>query len=127
VPRVCVVLRKAYGGAFIVMDCKSMGNDCALAWPSAEIAVMGAKGAVEILNRRDLAGVPEGAERDERRRSLETAYEDRYLSPAEAAERGYVDEVIDPVDTRRAVAGALAALAAKRERLRARRHDNIPL
>jgi acetyl-CoA carboxylase carboxyltransferase component len=127
VPRVCVVLRKAYGGAFIVMDCKSMGNDCALAWPSAEIAVMGAKGAVEILNRRDLAGVPEGAERDERRRSLETAYEDRYLPPAEAAERGYVDEVIDPVDTRRAVAGALAALAAKRERLRARRHDNIPL
>jgi acetyl-CoA carboxylase carboxyltransferase component len=127
VPRVCVVLRKAYGGAFIVMDCKSMGNDCALAWPSAEIAVMGAPGAIEILHRRDLAAVPEGAERDARRRELEDDYTARFLSPAIAAERGYVDEVIDPLDTRRAVAGALAALAAKRERLRARRHDNIPL
>jgi acetyl-CoA carboxylase carboxyltransferase component len=127
VPRVCVVLRKAYGGAFIVMDCKSMGNDCALAWPSAEIAVMGAKGAVEILGRRDLAGVPEGPDRDARRAELEAEYEAVHLSPATALDRGYVDEVIDPVDTRRAVAGALAALSAKRERLRHRRHDNIPL
>jgi acetyl-CoA carboxylase carboxyltransferase component len=127
VPRVCVVLRKAYGGAFIVMDCKSMGNDCALAWPTAEIAVMGAKGAVEILNRRDLTSVPEGDERETRRRSYEAEYEAVHLSPAAALDRGYVDEVIDPADTRRAVAGALTALAAKRERLRARRHDNIPL
>lgn len=127
VPRVCVVLRKAYGGAFIVMDCKSMGNDCALAWPGAEIAVMGAKGAVEILGRRDLAEVPEGAEREARRAQLEADYEAVHLSPAAALERGYVDEVIEPADTRRAVAGALAALAGKRERLPARRHDNIPL
>ncbi|HEX6569682.1 MAG TPA: carboxyl transferase domain-containing protein [Acidimicrobiales bacterium] len=127
VPRVCVVLRKAYGGAFIVMDCKSMGNDCALAWPTAEIAVMGAKGAVEILGRRDLAAVPEGPEREARRRALEADYEAVHLSPAAALERGYVDDVIDPADTRRAVVGALAALAAKRERLRPRRHDNIPL
>jgi len=127
VPRVCVVLRKAYGGAFIVMDCKSMGNDCALAWPSAEIAVMGAQGAVEILNRRDLAAVPEGPEREAERRRLEADYEARYLSPDVAADRGYVDEVIDPLDTRRAVAGALAALGAKREALRPRRHENIPL
>ncbi|MBN2621759.1 MAG: methylmalonyl-CoA carboxyltransferase [Acidimicrobiales bacterium] len=127
VPRVCVVLRKAYGGAFIVMDCKSMGNDCALAWPSAEIAVMGAKGAVEILGRRELAAVPEGAERDDRRAQLEAQYEATHLSPAAALDRGYVDEVIEPADTRRAVAGALVALAAKRERLRHRRHDNIPL
>jgi acetyl-CoA carboxylase carboxyltransferase component len=127
VPRVCVVLRKAYGGAFIVMDCKSMGNDCALAWPSAEIAVMGAKGAVEILGRRDLAAVPEGPEREARRAALEADYEAVHLSPAAALDRGYVDEVIDPADTRRAVAGALAALSAKREQLRPRRHDNIPL
>ena len=127
VPRVCVVLRKAYGGAFIVMDCKSMGNECALAWPSAEIAVMGAKGAVEVLGRRDLATVPEGPEREARRAALEADYEAVHLSPAAALERGYVDEVIDPADTRRAVAGALAALSAKRERLRPRRHDNIPL
>jgi acetyl-CoA carboxylase carboxyltransferase component len=127
VPRVCVVLRKAYGGAYIVMDCKSMGNDCALAWPSAEIAVMGAKGAVEILNRRALNGATSDGERDARRREFEADYEAVHLSPAAALERGYVDEIIDPADTRSAVAGALMALAAKRERLRSRRHDNIPL
>jgi acetyl-CoA carboxylase carboxyltransferase component len=127
VPRVCVVLRKAYGGAFIVMDCKSMGNDCALAWPSAEIAVMGARGAVEILHRRALNGTASDGEREVRRRQLEADYEAAHLSPAAALERGYVDDVIDPVDTRGAVAGALVALAAKRERLRPRRHDNIPL
>jgi acetyl-CoA carboxylase carboxyltransferase component len=127
VPRVCVVLRKAYGGAYIVMDCKSMGNDCALAWPGAEIAVMGARGAVEILGRRELDALPEGAEREARRTALEIDYEAAHLSPAVALDRGYIDDVIDPTDTRRAVAGALAALAAKRERLRPRRHENIPL
>jgi acetyl-CoA carboxylase carboxyltransferase component len=127
VPRVCVVLRKAYGGAFIVMDCKSMGNDCALAWPSAEIAVMGARGAVEILHRRALNGAASDGEREVGRRQLEADYEAVHLSPAAALERGYVDDVIDPVDTRGAVAGALVALAAKRERLQPRRHDNIPL
>jgi acetyl-CoA carboxylase carboxyltransferase component len=127
VPRVCVVLRKAYGGAYIVMDCKSMGNDCALAWPSAEIAVMGARGAVGILHRRALATADSDDAREARRRQFEAEYEAVHLSPATATQRGYVDEVIDPVDTRRAVAGALLALAAKRERLRARRHDNIPL
>jgi propionyl-CoA carboxylase beta chain len=127
VPRVCVVLRKAYGGAFIVMDCKSMGNDCALAWPSAEIAVMGAKGAVEILHRRELNGATSDGDREARRREFEADYEAVHLSPAAALERGYVDEIIDPAGTRDAVAGALVALAAKRERLRPRRHDNIPL
>jgi acetyl-CoA carboxylase carboxyltransferase component len=127
VPRVCVVLRKAYGGAYIVMDCKSMGNDCALAWPGAEIAVMGAKGAVEILHRRALNGATTDEQRDAHRRQLEAEYESVHLSPTAALERGYVDEVIDPADTRTAVAGALVALAAKRERLRYRRHDNIPL
>jgi len=127
VPRVCVVLRKAYGGAFIVMDCKSMGNDCALAWPSAEIAVMGPRGAVEILGRRALAEVPEGAERDARRAELESAYEAEHLSPTAALERGFVDDVIDPADTRESVAGALLALVGKRERLAPRRHENIPL
>jgi acetyl-CoA carboxylase carboxyltransferase component len=127
VPRVCVVLRKAYGGAYIVMDCKSMGNDCALAWPSAEIAVMGARGAVEILGRRELDALPEGVEREARRSALEAEYEAAHLSPAMALDRGYIDDVIDPADTRRAVADALVALAAKRERLRPRRHENIPL
>jgi acetyl-CoA carboxylase carboxyltransferase component len=127
VPRVCVVLRKAYGGAFIVMDCKSMGNDCALAWPTAEIAVMGAKGAVEILHRRALNGADSDGEREAHRHQLEADYEAVHLSPTVALERGYVDEIIDPADTRGAVAGALLTLAAKRERLRPRRHDNIPL
>src|SRR5690606_41160247 len=81
VPRVCLVIRKAYGGAYIVMDCKAMGNDCALAWPTAEIAVMGAGGAVEILHRRELGELPPGEARDRRRRELEAAYDGTHLTP----------------------------------------------
>lgn len=126
VPRVSVVLRKAYGGAYIVMDCKAMGNDCALAWPSAEIAVMGAKGAVEILHRKTLHAAPDD-ERDSRRTQLEDEYAAEHLSPRVAAERGFVDAVIEPATTRQVIAGALSALATKRERPSRRRHDNIPL
>ncbi|RMH79863.1 MAG: methylmalonyl-CoA carboxyltransferase [Actinomyces sp.] len=118
VPRVNVTLRKSYGGAYIVMDSKRMGNDVALAWPSAEIAVMGAKGAVEILHRR-----ADPAERLE----LERRYEERLLNPYIAAERGTVDAVIDPADTRREIHEALEMLLAKREKLPRRRHDNTPL
>jgi propionyl-CoA carboxylase beta chain len=113
-----VVLRKAFGGAYIVMDSKTMGNDLCLAWPSAQIAVMGARGAVAVLHRR---------EPEERRAALEAAYEAAYLTPWVAAERGYVDAVIDPAETRPALARALAALASKRERLVARKHANGPL
>ena len=118
VPRVNVTLRKSYGGAYIVMDSKYMGNDIAFAWPSAEIAVMGAKGAVEILHRRLSP---------EERTEKELEYEDRLLNPYIAASRGSVDAVIDPADTRAAVAGALELLSSKRERLPRRRHDNTPL
>ncbi|HSL59917.1 MAG TPA: carboxyl transferase domain-containing protein [Acidimicrobiales bacterium] len=118
VPRVCVTLRKSYGGAYIVMDSKHMGNDLMLAWPGAQIAVMGAKGAVEILHRRESA---------ERRIELEAEYEERLLNPFRAAERGSVDMVIDPADTRREVAAALELLESKRERLVGRSHDNTPL
>jgi acetyl-CoA carboxylase carboxyltransferase component len=118
VPRVCVILRKSYGGAYIVMDSKKMGNDVCLAWPTAELAVMGAKGAVEILHRR---ATPE------ERRQREREYEDRFLNPYLAAERGYVDAVIEPAETRAAVAAALDALATKREVLQGRKHDNTPL
>ena len=118
VPRVAVVLRKAYGGAYIVMDCRAMGSDLYLAWPSAEIAVMGAKGAVEVLHRRV---------EPEQRGALEADYEARFLNPYVAADRGYVDGVIDPADTRREVAAALEMLATKQERLAGRRHDNTPL
>jgi acetyl-CoA carboxylase carboxyltransferase component len=118
VPRVCVTLRKSYGGAYIVMDSKYMGNDLSIAWPSAEIAVMGAKGAVEILYRR--------ASADERV-EYELEYEERLLNPYIAAERGSVDRVIDPADTRAEVARSLEVLLTKREKLARRRHDNTPL
>ena len=118
VPRVAVVLRKAYGGAYIVMDCRTMGSDLYLAWPSAEIAVMGAKGAVEILHRR---------ESPERRAELEADYDRRFLNPYVAADRGAVDMVIDPSDTRREVAAGLEMLCTKQERLVRRKHDNTPL
>jgi len=127
VPRISIVLRKAYGGAYIVMDCKAMGNDCALAWPTAEIAVMGAKGAVEIVHRKELARIADEGERGVRRTELETDYATEHLSPRVAAERGYIDAVIDPSETRLVVAEALRALMARRERPTRRRHENIPL
>jgi acetyl-CoA carboxylase carboxyltransferase component len=118
VPRVCVILRKSYGGAYIVMDSKHMGNDLCLAWPWAELAVMGAGQAAAILQRR--------ATPDERAR-FEAEYADRFLNPYVAAERGLVDAVIDPTDTRREVIAAFRALSDKRERLVGRKHDNSPL
>jgi acetyl-CoA carboxylase carboxyltransferase component len=118
VPRMCVILRKAFGGAYIVMDSKGLGNDLCLAWPQAEIAVMGAPGAVQILHRRTS---------EEDRRTREDEYRERYLTPWPAAERGFVDQVVDPADTRRALAAGLRALSTKREVLRARKHEAGPL
>jgi acetyl-CoA carboxylase carboxyltransferase component len=114
VPRVCVVLRKAYGGAYIVMDSKGVGNDHCVAWPGAEIAVMGAPGAVQILHRR-------------RDPDLEADYAARFCTPDMAARRGFVDDVIDPACTREVVALALRALRRKREHHPRRRHANTPL
>lgn len=124
VPRLGVILRKAYGGAYIVMDSRTMGNDLMLAWPTAEIAVMGASGAVAILNRRELHEADDPAAR---REELEDEYRVKFLSPRIAAERGLIDEVIDPADTRRVLAAALGRLAAKRPVLPERRHANEPL
>jgi acetyl-CoA carboxylase carboxyltransferase component len=118
VPRICIVLRKAYGGAYIVLDSKTMGNDLCVAWPTAELAVMGAKGAVQILMRRGT---------DAERAAAEVDYQDRYLNPYIAAERGLIDGVIEPGETRRLVSRALALLADKRERLSPRTHGNSPL
>lgn len=118
VPRICVVVRKAYGGAYIVMDSKAMGNDLTLAWPSAEIAVMGADAAVQILHRR--AGTAERAR-------AAADYRERYLAPWLAAELGLVDEVIEPTQTRATIARALHLLVSKREPIRERRHSNTPL
>ena len=118
VPRVGLILRKSYGGAYIVMDSKNMGNDLMLAWPSAEVAVMGAKGAVGILHRSEPPEVQE---------ELVAEYEARYLTPYPAAERSSISAVIDPADTRRELVAALDLLRSKREPLRTRRHDNGPL
>ena len=124
VPRLGVILRKAYGGAYIVMDSRTMGNDLVVAWPTAEIAVMGAPGAVAILHRRELDTADDPAAR---RLALEDEYRVKFLSPRIAAERGLVDQVIDPTDTRRVLAAALGRLAPKRPHLPARRHANGPL
>ena len=117
VPRICVIMRKAYGGAYIVMDCKTMGNDLCLAWPSAEIAVMGAKGAVEILHRRSTP---------EERLAAEQAYQSDLVNPWIAAERGLVDAVVAPSETRREVVAALDVLRTKRAPLREASMSSTP-
>ncbi|HSK54468.1 MAG TPA: acyl-CoA carboxylase subunit beta [Jiangellales bacterium] len=124
VPKITVITRKAYGGAYDVMGSKHLGADVNLAWPTAQIAVMGAQGAVNILYRRELA---EADDPDARRRELVEQYEDRLANPYVAAERGYVDGVIAPSRTRVAVTQALRALRTKRETLPPKKHGNIPL
>jgi propionyl-CoA carboxylase beta chain len=120
VPLVTVITRKAFGGAYDVMASKHVGGDINYAWPSAQIAVMGAKGAVEIIFRADIGDAGKIAARTKE-------YEDRFLSPFVAAERGYIDEVIMPHATRKRIARALAMLRGKKVELPARKHDNVPL
>ncbi|MDE3222384.1 MAG: acyl-CoA carboxylase subunit beta, partial [Acidobacteriota bacterium] len=124
VPRISVITRKAYGGAYVVMNSKSIGADLAYAWPTAELAVMGAAGAVEIVHRRELAAAddPERA-----RAEMIEDYEERYANPYVAAERGFIDDVIDPAETRRVLARSLDLLRGKREDLPKRKHGNVPL
>ena len=124
VPRVQVITRKAYGGAYVVMNSKSIGCDLAFAWPSAEVAVMGAPGAVNLIFRKELetADDPEA-----KRAELIEEYTERFANPYSAAERGYVDDVIDPRETRRVLARSLAMLRTKREQLPSRKHGNVPL
>jgi acetyl-CoA carboxylase carboxyltransferase component len=124
VPRIQIVVRKAYGGAYVVMNSKSIGADLAYAWPSAELAVMGPQGAVEIVYRRELA---EASDPAARRAELVEEYTERYANPYVAAERGYVDDVISPADTRKILIRSLNMLASKREELPRRKHGNVPL
>ncbi|HEV3066863.1 MAG TPA: acyl-CoA carboxylase subunit beta [Streptosporangiaceae bacterium] len=124
VPKVTVITRKAYGGAYDVMGSKHLGGDVNLAWPTAHIAVMGAQGAVNILYRRELAAA---ADPDAERARLVTEYEDTLANPYIAAERGYVDAVIRPAETRSQVIRALRALRTKRQTLPPKKHGNIPL
>ncbi len=124
VPRIQVITRKAYGGAYVVMNSKSIGADLAFAWPSAELAVMGPQGAVEIVYRRELQ---QAADPVARRAELVSEYTERYANPYAAAERGYVDDVIDPAETRIKVIAGLQLLMSKREELPRRKHGNMPL
>ncbi|MGH3415188.1 MAG: acyl-CoA carboxylase subunit beta [Actinocrinis sp.] len=124
VPMVTVITRKAYGGAYDVMGSKHLGADVNIAWPTAQIAVMGAQGAVDVLNKRDIAAAEDPAAK---RAELISAYEDTLLNPYIAAERGYVDSVIEPSQTRAFITRALRTLRTKREQLPPKKHGNIPL
>jgi len=124
VPRISVVIRKAYGGAYVVMNSKSIGADLAYAWPTAELAVMGAGGAVEIVHRRDLLASDDP---QTLRKQLVGQYEEEYVSPYIAAERGFIDDVVDPAETRRLICRSLELLRSKREELPKRKHGNVPL
>ncbi|TCK22202.1 acyl-CoA carboxylase subunit beta [Pseudonocardia endophytica] len=123
VPRVQVILRKAYGGAYIVLDSRSIGADLSFAWPSNEVAVMGAEGAAGIIFRREIAGSPDP---EGTRAARIEDYRDELLHPYYAAERGLVDDVIDPADTRRVLVGALDALRSKHAETPVRKHGNPP-
>ncbi|HVM40601.1 MAG TPA: acyl-CoA carboxylase subunit beta [Acidimicrobiia bacterium] len=124
VPRVQIITRKAYGGAYVVMNSKSIGADLAFAWPSGELAVMGPQGAVNILFRKELA---EADDAEATRAELVEEYTEKFANPYQAAERGYVDDVIDPRETRRVLIRSLDVLRTKKETLVQRKHGNVPL
>jgi propionyl-CoA carboxylase beta chain len=124
VPKLTVITRKAYGGAYDVMSSKHIRGDLNLAWPSAEIAVMGPKGAVEILFKEEIAGATDPAAATAR---LIDEYTAKFAHPYAAAARGYIDDVIDPRDTRARLIDGLRTLRTKRDRNPLRKHGNIPL
>ena len=124
VPKVTVITRKAYGGAYVVMNSKHLRADASFAWPTAEIAVMGSEGAVNVIFRKEIqkATDPQG-----KRRELIAQYEDQFGNPYVATERGFVDDVIEPAETRPKLIQTLRMLRTKREQVPARKHGNIPL
>ncbi|MCW2764343.1 MAG: carboxyl transferase, partial [Nocardioides sp.] len=124
VPLITVITRKAYGGAYDVMGSKHLGADINVAWPTAQIAVMGAQGAVNILYRHELKAADDP---DACRAELITEYDDTLANPYLAAERGYIDAVISPHETRGEIVRALRLLKSKRASLPAKKHGNIPL
>ncbi|MEW6031595.1 MAG: carboxyl transferase domain-containing protein [Bacillota bacterium] len=124
VPKIQLILRKAYGGSYLAMCARSLGADMVFAWPAAEIAVMGAAGAVEVIFREEIKGAEDPGEA---RRRLIADYEARFSNPYAAAARGLVDSVIDPADTRPEIIRALSALTTKRETRPAKKHGNIPV
>ena len=125
VPKVTVTLRKSYGGAHIVMSCKQLRGDINYAWPSANIAVMGADGAVNVLYAKDIKADPEHASEIFEKKKKE--YNELFSNPYQAAQKGYIEDVIEPRNTRFRVIRALAALEGKRQEIPAKKHDNLPL
>ena len=125
VPKVTVTLRKSYGGAHIVMSCKQLRGDVNYAWPSAQIAVMGADGAVNILHAKEIKADPENAQAIFEEKKKE--YEDLFSNPYQAAQKGYIEDVIEPRNTRFRVIRALEQLQSKRQEIPAKKHDNLPL
>jgi acetyl-CoA carboxylase carboxyltransferase component len=119
-----VITRKAYGGAYLVMNSKHLRADVSFAWPTAEIAVMGPEGAVNVVFRKEIEKAEDPARR---REELIAEYQRRFANPYVAAERGFVDDVIEPAETRPRLIRALRMLATKREAIPARKHGNIPL
>jgi acetyl-CoA carboxylase carboxyltransferase component len=124
VPKITVITRKAYGGAYVVMNSKHIGADFNIAWPTAEIAVMGPDAAVNLIFRREIA---DASDPSARRQELVAEYEDLFASPYQAASRGYIDDVIEPRRTRPWLIRALALARSKRVTTPARKHGNIPL
>lgn len=124
VPKVTVITRKAYGGAYVVMSSKYLGTDVTYAWPSAEIAVMGAEGAVNILFKKEIAGAEDP---ESRRNELVEEYRERFNNPYYAAKAGYVDDIIEPRETRHKIITSLAALRDKYSSPPPRKHGNIPV
>ena len=127
VPKVTVTLRKSYGGAHIVMSCKQLRGDINYAWPSANIAVMGADGAVGVLYGKEIKAEEDPAKQAEITAAKKQEYEDLFCNPYQAAQKGYIEDVIEPAETRFRVIRALAALENKRQEMPARKHDNLPL
>ncbi|MDL2228557.1 acyl-CoA carboxylase subunit beta, partial [Odoribacter sp. OttesenSCG-928-L07] len=127
VPKVTITLRKSYGGAHDVMSCKQLRADANYAWPCAEIAVMGAKGAIEVLEAKALKDIKEPAEKDKFFKEKETEYQEMFANPYQAAKYGYIDDVIEPRNTRFRIIRALCTLSTKKDSMPPKKHSNLPL
>jgi len=127
VPKVTVTLRKSYGGAHIVMSCKQLRGDVNYAWPTANIAVMGAEGAVEVLYGKELKAENDPGKKAALAEEKKNEYNELFCNPYQAAQKGYIEDVIEPRNTRFRICRALESLAGKRQELPAKKHDNLPL
>ncbi len=127
VPKVTITLRKSYGGAHIVMSCKQLQGDLNYAWPSAEIAVMGAQGAISVLNFKEMNEIKDDEERAKYVAEKEEEYREKFANPYQAGKYGFIDDVIEPRNTRFRIIRALASLVSKKDKMPAKKHTNIPL